>query len=89
MSDGTVKRAAPNADAMKAVRRALEDTGIAICEDIQRIKCMCGETVCSRCKHRMTACQAVAVPMRYCPACGNPLVARALNRPPDGLGKDR
>lgn len=57
---------------------------------VERIKCMCGETVCARCRHRMSACQASPdARLRYCPACGHPLIAKVLNATTPGAGEDR
>lgn len=52
---------------------------IVSCAEVQRIKCTCGEAVCGYCRHRMSACRAGGNVFKYCPACGYPLVAPALN----------
>lgn len=51
--------------------------------DIQRMKCMCGEFVCSRCGHRMTAIHEIKEgKITHCPACGIPF-QEALNKVED------
>lgn len=50
--------------------------------DIQRMKCMCGETRCTRCGHPMTAFHEVKEPngsIKRCPRCGVPFKSKLLN----------
>lgn len=55
------------------------DRVIATVGDVHRIRCMCGDLMCGYCGHRMSAHCTHREQIRYCPACGHPLIAATLN----------